>query len=134
MRATRLRWHYGTNRIAAERWLGGEPISLPYAYAEAHLTRANIIRAELKAVFATLAMGMELLRAEGVYPKSLIGHGGLFKTKGVAESVLSGMLGIPVATRETAGEGGAWGIAMLAAYRDWSKGRGASRRFFDVKI
>lgn len=128
--------------ITATNWIAAEPLAgveNPFPYlthtAEAHLTRANIIRAELKAVFATLAMGMELLRAEGVYPKSLIGHGGLFKTKGVAESVLSGMLGIPVATRETAGEGGAWGIAMLAAYRDWSKGRGGHlAEFLDVKI
>ena len=82
---------------------------------QAHLTRANIIRAELKAVFATLATGMEILRAEGVYPKSLVGHGGLFKTPGVAETILSETLGIPVTTRATAGEGGAWGIAMLAA-------------------
>ena len=44
-----------------------------------------------------------------------IGHGGLFKTPGVAEKVLSDMLGIPVTTRETAGEGGSWGIAKLAA-------------------
>ncbi len=57
-----------------------------------------------------------VIRAEGVYPKSLVGHGGLFKTPGVAEKILSDMLGIPVATRATAGEGGAWGIAKLAMY------------------
>ena len=45
----------------------------------------------------------------------MCGHGGLFKTKGVAEVLLSEMLGIPVATTETSGEGGAWGIARLAA-------------------
>ena len=111
--------------ITATNWIGAEPLAgveKPFPYlthtAEAHLTRANIIRAQLKAVFATLAKGMELLRAEGVYPISLTGHGGLFKTKGVAEKILSEMLDIPVYTRETAGEGGAWGIAMLAAYFD----------------
>jgi sugar (pentulose or hexulose) kinase len=109
--------------ITATNWISAEPLAgvdKPFPYLThtpaARLTRANIIRAELKAVFATLAKGMELLRAEGVYPTSLTGHGGLFKTRGVAERILSEMLGIPVATRATAGEGGAWGIAVLAAY------------------
>ena len=107
--------------ITATNWISAEPLAgvdRPFPYlthtAGAHLTRANIIRAELKAVFATLAKGMEILRAEGVYPASLVGHGGLFKTKGVAEKVLSDMLGIPVSTHATAGEGGAWGIAALS--------------------
>lgn len=68
-------------------------------------------------VFATLVRGMEILRAEGVYPASLTGHGGLFKTKGVAERILSEMLGIPVTTCASAGEGGAWGVARLATLR-----------------
>ena len=108
--------------VTATNWSSAEPLAgvdRPFPYlthtAEAHLTRANIIRAELKAVFATLVKGMEILRAEGVYPTSLTGHGGLFKTPGVAERILSEMLGIPVTTRTTAGEGGAWGIARLAA-------------------
>ena len=110
--------------ITATNWISAEPLAgvdRPFPHlthtADAHLTRANVIRAELKAVFATLAKGMEILRAEGVYPASLVGHGGLFKTKGVAERILSDMLGIPVSTRATAGEGGAWGIARLAALR-----------------
>ena len=107
--------------ITATNWISAEPLAgvdRPFPYlthtADAHLTRANVIRAELKAVFATLVKGMEILRAEGVYPTSLVGHGGLFKTKGVAEKVLSDMLGIPVSTHATAGEGGAWGIAALS--------------------
>ena len=111
--------------IRATNWISAEPLAgvkEPFPYlthgADAHLTRANIIRAELCAVFATLVKGMELLRGEDAYPTSLTGHGGLFKTKGVAETILSEMLGIPVRTLETSGEGGAWGIAVLAAYRD----------------
>ena len=110
--------------ITATNWISAEPLAgveKPFPHlthtADAHLTRANIIRAELKAVFATLVKGMEILRAEGVYPTSLTGHGGLFKTPGVAEKILSDMLGIPVTTRVTAGEGGAWGIAKLASCR-----------------
>ena len=109
--------------ITATNWISAEPLAgveKPFPYlthtTDAHLTRANIVRAELKAVFTTLVKGMEILRAEGVYPTSLVGHGGLFKTPGVAEKILSDMLGIPVSTRATAGEGGAWGIARLAAY------------------
>jgi len=108
--------------ITATNWISAEPlagVAEPFPYLThttgARLTRANILRAELKAVFATLVKGMELLRAEGVYPTSLVGHGGLFKTPGVAEKILAEMLGIPVMTRATAGEGGAWGIARLAA-------------------
>jgi len=110
--------------ISATNWISAEPLAgveKPFPYLthspQARLTRANIIRAELKAVFATLARGMEILRKEGVYPKSLTGHGGLFKTKGVAERVLAEVLGIPVTTAKSAGEGGAWGIARLAACR-----------------
>ena len=110
--------------ITATNWISAEPLAgveKPFPYLthtpQAHLTRANIIRAELKAVFATLVRGMEILRAEGVYPASLTGHGGLFKTKGVAERILSEMLGIPVTTCASAGEGGAWGIARLATLR-----------------
>lgn len=110
--------------VTATNWISAEPLAgveRPFPHlthtADAHLTRANVILAELKAVFATLAKGMELLAAEGVKSSLLIGHGGLFKTKGVAEKVMAEMLGIPVVTRATAGEGGAWGIATLAAYR-----------------
>lgn len=111
--------------VTATNWISAEPlagVTRPFPHlthtADARLTRPNIIRAELRAVFATLVKGMEILRAEDLYPRTLTGHGGLFKTPGVAEKELSSMLGIPVATRATAGEGGAWGIAKLAAYRD----------------
>ena len=49
--------------------------------------------------------------------RSCNGHGGLFKTKGVGQRLLAGALGVPVAVMETAGEGGPWGMALLAAYR-----------------
>ncbi len=111
--------------VTATNWISAEPLAgveRPFPYlthtADARLTRANVLRAQLKAVFATLAQGLEILREEGVYPTALTGHGGLFRTKGVAERILGEMLGIPVTARETAGEGGAWGIARLAAFRD----------------
>ena len=126
--------------VRATNWISAEPLagfSEPFPYIthtiDARLTRANVIRAELQAVFSTLVKGMELLRKEGVYPASLTGHGGLFKTKGAAEIILAEMLGIPVRTLETSGEGGAWGIAVLAAYRDYvaSGGKDGLADFLD---
>ena len=81
------------------------------------LTLGNFMRAQLYAAMATLSLGMELLWEEGVQVEKLYGHGGLFKTKGVGQRLLAGALGVPVAVMETAGEGGPWGMALLAAYR-----------------
>ena len=109
---------HATNWIAAEPLIG---VAAPNPYLshspDAHLTRANIMRAQLDAVFATLAKGIEMLASQGVRMTRFIGHGGLFKTPGVAQKVLSDAIGIPVDCPATAGEGGAWGIAVLAAYR-----------------
>jgi sugar (pentulose or hexulose) kinase len=81
------------------------------------LTLANFVRAHLFAAFSTLRIGMDLLtKDEGVRLKSVVGHGGLFKTKGVAQRHLAAALDTPVSVQETAGEGGPWGMAVLAAY------------------
>ena len=62
-------------------------------------------------------MGMNiLLQYEGVRLDSLLGHGGLFKVPVVGQKLLAGALGVPVTVRSTAGEGGPWGMALLAAY------------------
>ena len=57
-----------------------------------------------------------LLKQEDVKVEEIFGHGGLFKTKGVGQSILAAAIDAPVSVMETAGEGGAWGIALLAAY------------------
>jgi len=57
-----------------------------------------------------------LTEKENVKVEKLLGHGGLFKTKGVGQQLMAGALNIPVAVMESAGEGGAWGIALLAAF------------------
>ena len=117
---------HATNWIAAEPLIG-EDAPDPYLSHthDAHLTRANIMRAQLNAVFATLAKGVEMLAAQGVRMTRFIGHGGLFKTPGVAQKVLADAIGIPVDCPATAGEGGAWGIAVLAAYRTHIRTGGA---------
>ena len=80
-------------------------------------TLANFMRAQLYATMATLKLGMELLEQENVQVDTLYGHGGLFKTKGVGQRLMAGAMNMPVAVMETAGEGGPWGMALLAAYR-----------------
>ena len=70
------------------------------------------------AAMAALRVGMDiLLEDEQAALNTLYGHGGLFKTPVVGQKLLAGALGIPVAVMETAGEGGPWGMALLAAYR-----------------
>ena len=84
---------------------------------DSQLTLGNFMRAQLYAAMATLRLGMEILYGEHVALERLYGHGGLFKTKGVGQRLMAGALGVPVAVMETAGEGGPWGMALLAMYR-----------------
>jgi sugar (pentulose or hexulose) kinase len=78
---------------------------------------ANFMRTHLYASLATLKIGCDILfKEEGVKVDTLYGHGGLFKTKGVGQSVLAAAMNAPVAVMETAGEGGPWGMAILASY------------------
>ena len=83
----------------------------------ANFTLPNFMRTMLLTSMATLKLGMDILtEKEGVKLTQLMGHGGLFTTKGVAQKLMAGALNIPVSVMETASEGGAWGIALLAAY------------------
>ena len=78
---------------------------------------ANFMRANLYTTMGALKTGFDILfKQEGVTLDKLQGHGGLFKTKGVAQSYLAAATNTPVSVMETAGEGGAWGMALLAAY------------------
>lgn len=84
---------------------------------DSHFTLANFMRTHLYTSLGALKTGMDiLLKKEHVKIDSLLGHGGLFKTEGVGQRILAGAMGAPVSVMETAGEGGAWGIALLAAY------------------
>ena len=80
------------------------------------LTLANFMRAQLLGSFGTLSLGMRVLADEGVRLDAMLAHGGVFRTAGVAQRLLAAALGAPVAVGRTAGEGGAWGMAVLAAY------------------
>ncbi len=84
---------------------------------DADFTLANFMRANIYSAFATLAMGLRILKEEHVAMDTLLGHGGLFKTPGVAQRYLAAAAGASVTCMETAGEGGPYGMALLAAYR-----------------
>ncbi len=86
-------------------------------------TLANFMRSQISGVFATLALGMRLLAREEIRVESMLAHGGLFTTKGVAQRLLAAALETPVSVGETAGYGGAWGMAILAAYASQGQGR-----------
>jgi len=78
---------------------------------------ANFMRAHLYSSLAALKVGLDLLiKEEAVEVDEMFGHGGLFKTKGVGQKIAAAAMNTPVSVMETAGEGGAWGIALLAAY------------------
>lgn len=85
---------------------------------------ANFMRVNLYTSLAALKIGMDLLlKEEKVQVDKLLGHGGLFKTKGVGQQILADAMNTPISVMETAGEGGAWGIAVLAAYMVKKEGR-----------
>ena len=109
--------------LLAYNYLAGEPITdltegrpLFVRTPDSRMTLANFARTQILGVFGTLALGMRVLATEDVALDRMFAHGGLFKTKGVAQRLLAAALGAPVAVGETAGEGGSWGMALLAAY------------------
>ncbi len=104
-------------------YLAGEPVThvedgrpLLLRTPDARFTLGNLVRSEVHGAFATLAIGMQVLHAEHVQVDRMTAHGGLFRTPGAPQQLLAAALRVPVALEETAGEGGAWGIAVLAAY------------------
>ncbi len=109
--------------LLAYNYLAGEPITgldegrpLVVRTPGSRLTLANFARTQIYGVFGTLALGMRVLAAEDVTLDAMFAHGGMFRTEGVAQRLLAAAIGAPVAVGETAGDGGAWGIAVLAAY------------------
>ncbi len=92
---------------------------------DADFSLANFMRTHLYASLATLKIGCDILfKDEGAVVDVLYGHGGFFKTKGVGQTMLAAAMNCPVAVMKTAGEGGPWGMAVLAEYM--LKGKGVS--------
>ncbi|WP_419704393.1 xylulokinase [Promicromonospora sp. NFX87] len=118
--------------LLAYNYLSGEPITgleagrpLFTRTPDSRLTLGNFARTQVYSVFGTLSLGMRVLAGEQVGLDSMFAHGGLFRTEGVAQRLLAAALDAPVAVGRTAGEGGAWGIAVLAAYRASAHGAAA---------
>lgn len=89
---------------------------------DAKLTLANFMRAQLSSALATLRLGMDILtQKEAVRIEKLCGHGGFFKTPGVGQRLLSAAVNAPVTVMQSAGEGGPYGMALLAAYLLWKR-------------
>lgn len=110
--------------LLSYNYFSGEPVTgltegrpLFVRKATDKFSLANFMRANLYASVAVLKIGNDILfNDEKVEVDRITGHGGLFKTPGVGQRVLAAALNSPISVMETAGEGGAWGIALLAAY------------------
>lgn len=83
---------------------------------DAEFTLANFMRTHLQSALATLKVGLDILAQEQVRIDAMYGHGGYFKTPGVGQALLAAAINAPVYVMSTAGEGGPWGMALLAAY------------------
>ncbi|UTB89286.1 xylulokinase [Staphylococcus carnosus] len=84
---------------------------------DSKFTLANLMKTHIFSAFSTLKIGIDLLKHnEAMEIESMVGHGGIFKTERVAQSFLAAALESPVSVMQTASEGGAWGIAVLARY------------------
>lgn len=110
--------------LMAYNYFSGEPVTglnegrpLFVRMPDAKFTLANFMRSHLYSALAALKVGNDiLLKKEKVAVDSITGHGGLFKTPVVGQQILAAALNAPVTVMDTASEGGAWGIAILAAY------------------
>lgn len=110
--------------LLSYNYISGEPVTglaegrpLFVRSANDKFTLANFMRAHLYASVGVLKIGNDILfNDEKVQVDRITGHGGLFKTKGVGQRVLAAAINSPISVMETAGEGGAWGIALLASY------------------
>ena len=94
---------------------------------------ANFMRTHLNTSIGAIKIGMNILEAENVAIDKLLGHGGLFKTKGVGQKIMADAMNAPVSVMETAGEGGPWGIAILAAFMI-NKGDLALPQYLNEKV
>lgn len=110
--------------LLAYNYLSGEHITgletgrpLFVRTPDSHFNLANFMRVHLFTALGALKTGLDILmKEEGVKVDEIFGHGGLFKTKEVGQRILAAAINAPVSVMETAGEGGAWGIAILAGY------------------
>ncbi len=110
--------------VLSYNYIAGEPVTgfsegrpLMLRSAEDKFNLANFMRSIIYGTVAVLKIGNDILfEEEKIKVDRITGHGGLFTVKGVGQSILAAALNSPISVMETAGEGGAWGIALLASY------------------
>ncbi|MBO4656152.1 MAG: FGGY-family carbohydrate kinase [Bacteroidales bacterium] len=128
--------------LVSFNYISGEPVTgfadgrpLFVRSAGDSFTLANFMRSVLYATVGVLKIGNDvLLKEEKVKVDRITGHGGLFKVKGVGQRVLAAALNSPISVMETAGEGGAWGIAILASYLVNNPGGASLPDFLDKMV
>ena len=102
---------------------------------ESHFTLANFMRVNLFSALGALKIGLDILfEQEKVKIDQVFGHGGFFKTKEVGQKMMAAAMNVPVSVMETAGEGGAWGIALLASYMLYKTGNEPLEAYLSEKV
>ncbi|MBM7644457.1 sugar (pentulose or hexulose) kinase [Scopulibacillus daqui] len=102
---------------------------------ESNFNLANFMRTHLFTAFGALKIGMDILtKKENIVIDSILAHGGLFKTPVVGQKIAAAALNAPVSVMATAGEGGAWGIAILASYMMNKDQNESLEEFLDNKV
>ena len=128
--------------VTAYNYFSGEPITgldagrpMVVRIPDADFSLANFMRSHLYSAVATLKIGMDiLLKEEHVAVDSLMGHGGFFKTPVVGQRVMAAGMNAPITVMDTASEGGAWGIAILAAFMKEKKDGETLSSYLNDKI
>lgn len=128
--------------LLSYNYLSGEPVTdlnegrpLFVRMPDARLNLPNFMRTHLYSALAALKAGLDILfKEERVSVERMTGHGGFFKTPLVGQRMLAAAVNAPIAVMETAGEGGAWGIALLAAYRRDKKQGQTLERYLQEEI
>lgn len=128
--------------LISYNYFSGEPVTgltegrpLFVRTANDKFNLANFMRSHLYASVGVLKIGNDILfNEEKIKVDRITGHGGLFRTKGVGQRVLAAAINSPISVMETAGEGGAWGIALLGSYLVNNDKKQALADFLDEKV
>lgn len=128
--------------LISYNYISGEPVTglaegrpLFVRSANDKFNLANFMRAHLHASVGVLKIGNDILfKEEKIKVDRITGHGGLFKTKGVGQRILAAAINSPISVMETAGEGGAWGIALLGSYLVNNDKQQTLADFLDEKV
>lgn len=114
-----------TGKLFACNFLSGEAVAgvkqgrpLFLRMPDGNMNLANFMQAQIYSALATFRLGMDVLKDENIEAESICGHGGFFKTEFIGQNAMSAVLNAPVTVMKNAGEGGAYGIALLALFRE----------------